>query len=71
LRPGTTLHGLRSTFRTWAAEATSCRQDVAEAALAHVVEDKTAAAYQRGDLLLLRARLMADWAVYLTGGAVA
>jgi integrase len=71
LRPGTTLHGLRSTFRTWAAEATSCRQDVAEAALAHVVEDKTAAAYQRGDLLVLRAQLMADWAVYLTGGAVA
>jgi integrase len=69
LRPGTTLHGLRSTFRTWAAEASDGRQrqDVAEAALAHVIEDKTAAAYQRGDLLALRAGLMARWAQYLTG----
>jgi integrase len=71
LQPGTTLHGLRSTFRTWAAEATTTRQDIAEAALAHQIEDKTAAAYQRGDLLALRAELMARWAVYLMGGAVA
>jgi integrase len=72
LRPGTTLHGLRSTFRTWAAEASNGRhrQDVAEAALAHVIEDKTAAAYQRGDLLALRAGLMADWAQYLTAGVM-
>jgi integrase len=68
LQPGKTLHGLRSTFRTWAAEATSCRQDVAEAALGHAVENKVAAAYQRGDLLTLRAGLMADWALYLTNG---
>jgi integrase len=68
LRPGTTLHGLRSTFRTWAAEATNTRQDIAEAALAHVIEDKTAAAYQRGDLLSLRTKLMVDWAQYLTNG---
>ncbi len=69
LQPGMTLHGLRSTFRTWAAEASpNARQDIAEAALAHVIEDKTAAAYQRGDLLVLRAGLMADWAQYLTDG---
>jgi integrase len=68
LQPGMTLHGLRATFRTWCAEASGCRQDIAEAALAHVIEDKTAAAYQRGDLLTLRARLMADWAEYLSSG---
>jgi integrase len=66
LQPGMTLHGLRATFRTWCAEASGCRQDIAEAALAHVIEDMTAAAYQRGDLLALRAGLMADWARYLT-----
>jgi integrase len=70
LRPGMTLHGLRACFRTWSAESTNVRQDIAEAALAHVIEDKTAAAYQRGDLLTLRAGLMAEWAVYLTGGTV-
>jgi integrase len=68
LQPGMTLHGLRATFRTWCAEASNCRQDIAEAALAHVIQDKTAAAYQRGDLLALRARLMADWAEYLSSG---
>jgi integrase len=67
LQPGTTLHGLRSTFRTWAAEATSFRQDIAEAALAHITGSATEAAYQRGDLLALRAELMDQWARYLTG----
>jgi integrase len=65
LRPGITVHGLRSTFRTWAAEATTTRQDIAEAALAHVIEDKVVASYQRGDLLSLRADLMAQWAQFL------
>jgi len=68
LAPGVTIHGLRSTFRDWAAEATHVRSDIAEAALAHVVRDKTVAAYQRGDLLALRSELMADWARYLTSG---
>jgi hypothetical protein len=33
-------------------------------ALAHVVGDKTEAAYRRGDLLKKRERLVADWASY-------
>jgi integrase len=70
LQPGMTLHGLRATFRTWCAEASGCRQDIAEAALAHVIEDKVVASYQRGDLLAVRAGLMADWAAYVTGGEV-
>jgi hypothetical protein len=35
---------------------------VAEAALAHTLRDKTEAAYQRGDLMEKRRRLMAEWA---------
>lgn len=66
LQPGTNLHGLRATFRTWAAEAISIRQDIAEAALAHITGSATEAAYQRGDLLALRAELMDQWARYLT-----
>jgi integrase len=65
MQPGMTLHGLRATFRTWCAEASGCRQDIAEAALAHVIEDKVVASYQRGDLLSLRADLMAQWARFL------
>jgi integrase len=56
-----TTHGFRSTFRDWAAE-TGKPADVAEAALAHAIGDKTAAAYQRGDLLRRRAALMDRWA---------
>jgi integrase len=59
-----TTHGFRSSFRDWAAEQTDHPPRVAEAALAHVVGDKTEAAYQRGDLLEKRARLMNHWAEY-------
>ncbi len=61
-----TPHGVaRSTFRDWAAEATGYPREVAEAALAHTVEDKTEAAYRRGDLFDKRRRLMEDWAGFL------
>ena len=58
-----TLHGLRSAFRDWAADAGHPR-DVAEASLAHVVGG-TEGAYLRSDLLERRRALMADWADYV------
>jgi integrase len=59
-----TVHGFRSTFRDWAAEATSYAREVAEAALAHALSDKVEAAYRRGDLFEKRKRLMAEWAAF-------
>lgn len=59
-----TVHGFRSTFRDWAAEQTNYPREVAEAALAHVIPDKTEAAYRRGDLFEKRAKLMQEWARY-------
>jgi len=59
-----TVHGFRSTFRDWCAEQTSFPREVAEAALAHSVRDKTEAAYQRGDLFEKRRKLMDQWAQY-------
>jgi integrase len=59
-----TAHGFRSTFRDWAAEQTNFPREVAEMALAHVVEDKTEAAYRRGDLFRKRQKMMAAWAAY-------
>ncbi len=61
---GLTVHGFRSTFRDWAAEQTNFPREIAEAALAHLLKDKTEAAYQRGDLLEKRRRLMSVWARY-------
>ncbi|EHH10619.1 putative phage integrase [Mesorhizobium amorphae CCNWGS0123] len=61
---GLTVHGFRSTFRDWAAERSNFPREIAEAALAHVLSDKTEAAYQRGDMLDKRRRLMTAWAGY-------
>jgi integrase len=55
-----TPHGFRSTFRDWAGE-TGQPVDLAEAALAHVVRDKTEAAYARSDLFARRRHLMEAW----------
>jgi len=62
-RSDLTVHGFRSCFRDWAAE-TGQPDDIAEAALAHTLGNKTQAAYQRGDLLERRRRLMTAWAAF-------
>ena len=61
-------HGLRSTFRQWAAEQGFPR-DVAEMALAHRVGDETERAYQRSDMLDRRRDMMSAWAAFLRGEA--
>lgn len=61
---GFTVHGFRSSFRDWAGEQTNYPRELAEAALAHVLPDKTEAAYSRGDALEKRRRLMTAWAGY-------
>jgi integrase len=66
---GVTVHGMRSTFRDWAAESTAYPREVAEAALAHTNRDKVEAAYRRSDLFDQRARLMRDWAAFCTSPA--
>lgn len=66
-----TVHGFRSSFRDWCAEATRHPREVAEAALAHTIGNKVEAAYRRGDLLERRAKLMAEWAAFLARPAEA
>ena len=60
------VHGFRSSFRDWAGERTNFPPAVVEAALAHVVKDKTERAYFRSDLLEQRRSLMDTWAVFAT-----
>ena len=57
-----TVHGFRSTFSDWARDYTGYPRDVIEMALAHIIRDKSEAAYRRGDALEKRRRLMEDWA---------
>ena len=66
--PTLTIHGFRSSFRDWCAEMTSYPREVAEAALAHILKDKTEAAYQRGDMFEKRRKLMDAWADHCLKG---
>jgi integrase len=57
-------HGFRSTFRDWAGECTSNPREVIENALAHLLKDKSEAAYARGTQLEKRKALMDSWMQY-------
>jgi integrase len=61
-----TVHGFRSTFRTWAGERTRYQAHVIEMCLAHQIGSAVERAYARGDLFAKRARLMAEWGRYCT-----
>jgi integrase len=69
LKVPVTVHGFRSSFRDWVSEETDVQGEVAEAALAHTVPNKTEAAYRRGSLLEKRRALMSDWARFCVGAA--
>ncbi len=60
-----TAHGFRSSFRDWCSEQGYAR-DLAERALAHVVQNKVEAAYHRTDLLEQRRPMMQAWADHVT-----
>ena len=62
--PSLTVHGFRSSFRDWCAEMTAFPDNLAKAALAHPLKNKTHAAYQRGDLFIKRQKLMDAWSNY-------
>ncbi|QLC20755.1 tyrosine-type recombinase/integrase [Parasphingopyxis sp. CP4] len=60
-----TVHGFRSSFRDWAAEQSGLPGQVAEAALAHSIPNKTEAAYRRTNFLEKRRDLMQAWSEFL------
>ena len=59
-------HGLRSSFRDWAAERGYSR-DLAEICLAHKVGSDVERAYRRSDMLERRRQVLRDWEQFLTG----
>jgi integrase len=62
-----TVHGFRSTFRTWAADKTQYPRELAELALAHSVGTAVEQAYLRSDLFEKRRAIMQDWAQWCAG----
>lgn len=63
-----TAHGFRSTFRDWCSEQGYPR-DLAERALAHLIQNKVEAAYHRTDLLDQRRPMMDAWAEFVSGNS--
>jgi integrase len=60
-----TVHGMRSSFRTWAAETTAHPRECIEICLAHAVGDATERAYQRSDMVERRRQLMEQWGAFI------
>jgi integrase len=61
-----TVHGFRSSFKVWCAQAAKVSDEISEAALAHAIPQKVRAAYLRTDFLEQRRELMARWADYVS-----
>lgn len=67
LRPGATVHGMRSAFRDWAETFAEAPREVKESALAHINGDKTESAYLRTIYFDQRETLMEVWGRWATG----
>jgi integrase len=61
-----TVHGFRSSFRTWSAESTAFPREIIEAALAHATGNAVELAYQRSDVIEKRRKLMEQWSSFVT-----
>ena len=62
-----TVHGFRSSFRTWCGDQTNFPREIAEQALSHRIGNAVEQAYSRGKALEKRRRLMDSWANYCDG----
>ena len=64
-----TPHGFRSTFKDWSLQGGRFPDHWSELALAHVNDDKTRAAYARGELVDERRKMMEAWAQFILGSS--
>lgn len=66
--PSGSIHGLRTSFRTWVQNTDEDKWGaVAEACLGHVIGNKVTRSYARDDMLEPRRELMQMWCDYVTG----
>ena len=61
-----TVHGFRSSFRTWGAE-NDIPENVMELILAHTERNAVVAAYKRTDLIEARLEAMEKWSAFIDG----
>jgi integrase len=67
IRPGFSIHGMRSCFADWSIEATEHPREVREMALAHKVGTEVEQAYRRTKLFNRRRAIMDDWCAFCSG----
>jgi integrase len=65
-----TVHGFRTSFRTWASEVANVEFEVAEACLSHRVGSAVSRAYNRTKMTERRRPIMCAWAAFVTGSDV-
>jgi integrase len=61
-----TVHGFRTTFRTWAQEETDYEEEIVEHCLRHIAGDDAEKAYRRGEALRKRRIVMQAFADFAT-----
>jgi integrase len=61
-----TVHGFRTTFRTWAQEETDFEEEIIEHCLHHITGDEAEKAYKRGEALKKRRVVMQAFADFAT-----
>ena len=61
-----TVHGMRASFRTWAAEQTAFPREIIEQCLAHATGTAVELSYQRSDVLEKRRQLMEQWSAFVS-----
>jgi integrase len=61
-----TVHGFRTTFRTWAQEETDYEEEIVEHCLHHITGDDAEKAYKRGEALKRRRIVMQAFADFAT-----
>jgi hypothetical protein len=60
-RTDITVHGFRSTFKTWSEEETNFSNQAVEFCVAHVPGDEAEKAYRRRSMLAKRMQIMVSW----------
>jgi integrase len=64
--PTLTVHGFRSSFRTWAQEETDFEEEIVEHCLHHITGDEAEKAYKKGEALKKRRIVMQAFADFAT-----
>ena len=63
------MHGFRSNFEDWGAEATSFPRNLVKLCTAHDTRTKTDKTYQRPDLLEKRREIMQGWSDFIVSAS--